>query len=290
MAEMPASAGPGGSQGGSAPGGNAPGGNALAKRILSAAVMLPLALAALWFGKWIFAGLVALAAVLMLREWQRLPDGPGFAAVDPRALALGGLGLVAAIALMRVDQRLPSFIVLLLGAAAYVWALPARRAWAFGGIVYVGLPCLSLIWLRDMPDHGRLIVFWVLGVVWATDTGAYAFGRIIGGPKLIPSVSPNKTWAGLLGGMLCAGLAGYGIASLDQRLPVQALGVFAALVAVVAQAGDFFESGIKRRFGVKDSGGLIPGHGGALDRLDGVLFAAPFVAFGMLIWGRGVWS
>ncbi|MBP7065886.1 MAG: phosphatidate cytidylyltransferase [Ferrovibrio sp.] len=260
-------------------------GSALTKRILSALVMLPLALAALWFGKWIFAGLVALAAVLMLREWQRLPDGPeNQAAPDAKALALGGAALVLAIALMRLDQRLASFIVLLFGALAYLWLQPARRRWAFGGMVYVGLPSLSLIWLRDQPEHGRLIVFWLLLVVWATDTGAYAFGRLIGGPKLIPAISPNKTWAGLLGGMLCAALAGFGVAQLEPGLPALLLGLFAALVAVVSQAGDFFESGAKRRFGVKDSGALIPGHGGALDRLDGVLFAAPFVAFGLLLW------
>ncbi len=261
-------------------------GSALTKRILSALVMLPLALAALWFGKWIFAGLVALAALLMLREWQRLPDGPeSQAAPDTKALALGGAALVLAIALMRLDLRLASLIVLLFGALAYLWLQPARPRWAFGGMIYVGLPSLSLIWLRDQPEHGRLIVFWLLLVVWATDTGAYAFGRLIGGPKLIPAISPNKTWAGLLGGMLCAALAGYGVAQLEPRLPALSLGLFAALVAVVSQAGDFFESGAKRRFGVKDSGALIPGHGGALDRLDGVLFAAPFVAFGLLLWG-----
>lgn len=265
-------------------------GSALTKRILSALVMLPLALAALWFGKWIFAGLVALAAVLMLREWQRLPDGPVLAALDGKALAVGGAALVLAIALMRVDQRLASFFILLLGALAYLWLQPARRRWAFGGMIYVGLPSLSLIWLRDQPEHGRLIVFWLLLVVWATDTGAYAFGRVIGGPKLIPAISPNKTWAGLLGGMLCAAVAGYGVAQLEPQLPAILLGLFAALVAVVSQAGDFFESGAKRRFGVKDSGALIPGHGGALDRLDGVLFAAPFVAFGLLLWGRGILS
>ncbi len=261
-------------------------GNALTKRILSALVMLPLALAALWFGKWVFAALVALAAILMLREWLRLPAGP--APTEPEnlvALAVGGIALAVAIALMRVDQRLAAWIVLLVGILVLPVLLPSRRRWAFGGMIYIGLPSLCLIWLRDQPEHGRLIVFWLLLVVWATDTGAYAFGRLIGGPKLIPAISPNKTWAGLLGGMLCAALTGFGVALLGPGLPAPAFAPFAALVAVVSQAGDFFESGAKRRFGVKDSGALIPGHGGVLDRLDGVLFAAPFVAFGLLLWG-----
>ena len=259
--------------------------SALTKRIASAAVMLPLALAAWWMGGAVFAMLAALAAYFMLREWLRFPgDGP-------KSLHLLYLWLPLLLALgSMADGHIEWALALF---AVFVLLLPAvlrqRPLWALAGAVYVGLPCLCLVWLRGHPGDGRLIVLWLLAVVWATDTGAYAFGRLIGGPKLIPALSPNKTWAGLGGGMLCAALAGGGIAASAPGLPWLALGLFAALVAVVSQAGDFFESGVKRHFGVKDSGALIPGHGGALDRLDGLLFAAPFAGLGMLLWGAKLW-
>ncbi len=259
--------------------------SALTKRIASAAVMLPLALAAWWLGGAVFAMLAALAAYFMLREWLRFPgDGP-----KPMHLLYLWLPLLLALGSM-ADGRAEWALALF---AVFALLLPAilrqRPLWALAGAIYVGLPCLCLVWLRGHPSDGRLIVLWLLAVVWATDTGAYAFGRLIGGPKLIPSLSPNKTWAGLGGGMLCAALAGGGIAATAPGLPWLVLGLFAALVAVVSQAGDFFESGVKRHFGVKDSGALIPGHGGALDRLDGLLFAAPFAALGMLLWGDKLW-
>lgn len=260
-------------------------GSGLAKRFASAAIMLPLALAAMWFGGLVFTVLVALAGLLMVREWLRFAD----ALPKPPVILL--LWLPLAVALLALEFKL--WTVMALAGAVFLCLLPAmvrqHWRWAVAGGLYVGLPCLCLVWLRGDPDHGRLIVFWTLVVVWSTDTGAYAFGRLLGGPKLIPALSPNKTWAGLLGGMICAGLAGYGMALLDSALPAVYLGLFGAVVAVVAQAGDFFESGIKRHFGVKDSGSLIPGHGGVLDRLDGVMFAAPFAALGIGMFGGVLW-
>jgi len=134
------------------------------------------------------------------------------------------------------------------------------------------------------------VVFWLFCVVWATDTGAYFAGRSIGGPKLIPSISPNKTWAGLLGGMVAAAIAGGLVGAINPVLPALALAGLAGIVAVVSQAGDFTESALKRAFGVKDASQIIPGHGGVLDRLDGLLFAAPFVAVCDLIAGRMLWG
>lgn len=225
------------------------GGSGLIKRVISAAVLLPLAVAAAWFGDAAFLVLVALAGLLMLWEWQRLP----------RLCSEKG------------------------------WS-SNPLLWGAVGLLYIGLPCLALIWLRDQSGHGRHIVFWLFCVVWATDTGAYFAGRAIGGPKLIPSISPNKTWAGLLGGMVCASFVGGLVAAINPVLPAFALAGFASLVAVVSQAGDFTESGIKRSFGVKDASQIIPGHGGVLDRLDGLLFAAPFVALCDLLWGYAIWS
>lgn len=256
----------------------------LPARIASAAVMIPVALAATWFGGVAFALLVLLAGCLMLWEWLRLPGDEPQLVIN--ALAFGILGA----ALTGIEAGRPGVAILIFAAGVLlIGALARRQLWPMVGLLYIGLPSLALVWLRGDPDHGRLMAFWLFAVVWATDTGAYAFGRMIGGPKLIPALSPNKTWAGLAGGMLCAGLAGAAVASLDSSLPAVLLGGFAAVTAVIAQAGDFFESGVKRHFGVKDMSNIIPGHGGALDRLDGLLFASPWVAAGFAIWGRQLW-
>ncbi|MEK9970950.1 MAG: phosphatidate cytidylyltransferase [Ferrovibrio sp.] len=219
-------------------------------RILSAAVMLPVAVAAVWYGGIAFETLVVLAGAAMLWEWWRFP---------------------------RQATTQPAN-----------WT--RSPVWMLLGLVYVILPCAALIWLRQTPDIGRHVVFWLFCAVWATDTGAYFAGRTIGGPKLIPRISPNKTWAGLLGGMVSAGIAGGLVASINPAMPALTLAALAALVAVVAQAGDFTESAVKRYFGAKDSSQLIPGHGGVLDRLDGLLFAAPFIAAWDLLSGRMLWG
>jgi phosphatidate cytidylyltransferase len=224
--------------------------SSLQLRILSAAVMLPVAVGAAWIGGIVFNGLIVLAGVAMLWEWWRFPRQ---ATTQPAGWTRGPL-----------------------------WMLP--------GLIYVIAPCAALIWLRQTPEIGRHVVFWLFGAVWATDTGAYFAGRAIGGPKLIPRISPNKTWAGLLGGMVSAGIAGGLVASLDPAMPALTLAALAALVAVVAQAGDFMESAVKRYFGAKDSSQLIPGHGGVLDRLDGLMFAAPFIAAWDLLSGRMLWG
>lgn len=159
---------------------------------------------------------------------------------------------------------------------------PQRVVWWGCSIAYVLAFMMSIMWLRDQEPQGLWYVLWVLLVVWATDIGAYAFGRWIGGPKIAPKISPNKTWAGLLGGMGCAALCAaffhFGNADVFPRWVVAA----GALFAIISQAGDFLESGVKRRFGVKDSGSIIPGHGGVFDRLDGMVMAVPFWA--ALVW------
>jgi len=155
--------------------------------------------------------------------------------------------------------------------------------WKWAGFAYVGLPCLALLWLRgvetDVPNAGMKLVLYLMFVVWATDIGAYFAGKRIGGPKLAPRISPSKTWAGLLGGMALAG----GVGLLCATFTPYPSGVSACvwvglLLAVVSQGGDLFESWLKRQAGVKDSGTLIPGHGGLLDRIDGMLTGAPLFA------------
>ena len=219
----------------------------LGVRTASAVVMLVVAGGALWAGGWVWAGFVALLSLAVIWEWFRLVLG-----FETRAMP--------------------------------------RSLWLGGGLLYIGLAGLLLVYLRG--DHNGLErVLMVLLAVIATDIGAYFAGRAIGGPKIAPKISPSKTWAGLFGGMTAAGLAltgGFLWQLQDDSYRVLAVGVFAigAGMAVIAQAGDFFESWMKRRAGVKDSGRLIPGHGGVFDRVDGLL-AVCFV-LGVLQFGFGI--
>jgi len=149
-------------------------------------------------------------------------------------------------------------------------------AWQAAGFVYALVPALALLWIRDRAPQGLELLIWVFIVTWTTDIGAYFAGRAIGGPKLAPAISPNKTVAGLVGGMISAGLAGYAWVELTSMSAL--LFWLAPLFALAAQGGDLFESGLKRKAGVKDSGTWLPGHGGALDRLDGLVVVATLTA------------
>lgn len=254
--------------------------SALAKRVLSGAVMVALAIVDLWVGGWLFALSVVVVVALMADEWGRLandlppPAQKMLTAVV--AVAAGGAAAVAA-----VSGSAVAIVVLFLGtmAGAGILAVAQRigASRAAAGICYLGLPAVALVWLRGAPDDRLLPLLWLLLVVWATDIFAYFVGRGVGGAKLAPAISPGKTWAGLVGGMLGAGLVAAALGAASGG--AVAIGLAAAmLLAVVAQLGDLFESFMKRRAGVKDSGSLIPGHGGVLDRLDGLLFAAPIYA------------
>lgn len=253
-------------------------------RILSALVLAPVALAAMWFGGVAFNALVVLAAGLMAQEWGRLADKGRW-----RAPAQILTALVTALALLGAATQHYALALALAAIATPPLYVSARRfevaapLWLAGGALILTAPCLALEGLRAQPEIGRALTIYVMVAVWATDTGGYIFGRWLGGPRLAPRISPNKTWAGLLGGMLCAGLAGAGVA-WSIGAPTWAAGAWAAALAVVAQTGDLGESLFKRRMGVKDSGRLIPGHGGLLDRVDGLLTAAPAMALAAIAW------
>jgi phosphatidate cytidylyltransferase len=252
-------------------------------RVLSGVVMIAVALGALWLGGMAFWGLAALLAVLMMVEWAQMAQASrwqiALAAVLAAALLLYGSMLTAA----PVPPALISTIELT-GFVAIFLAVVSFRARLGGGLLYAVLPAVALIFIREQPGQGLMLALWTLVIVWATDIGAYFAGRTIGGPKLAPRLSPNKTWAGLIGGMVAAAIVGAGIASAA-GLP-SLCWVAGAPLAVAAQIGDLFESWLKRRSGVKDSGKLLPGHGGVLDRLDGVVpvavLVAACVAVGML--------
>jgi phosphatidate cytidylyltransferase len=173
-------------------------------------------------------------------------------------------------------------------AALIAWQLGAPPLWIGLGAAYLTLPALALIWLRGLPEVGLRIITWLLVVVWATDIFAYLVGRKVGGPRLAPVVSPGKTWSGLCGGVLAAALAGGVTAwAIGSERLLQAASV-GGILAIVSQIGDLIESALKRRAGVKDSGALIPGHGGVLDRLDGLILAAPVLALLGLAFGPRV--
>jgi phosphatidate cytidylyltransferase len=207
-------------------------------RVVSAVVLGPLLLAAVWFGfPWIDL-VVAIVAPLMVGEWLRLTRG--------RPVARGFL------------------------------------------ILYSMAALLALLWLRHQPGFGRETILWILACVWATDIGAYFVGSYAGGAKLAPSISPSKTWSGLVGGICASAVVSALCTLVFDAGDTVVLAVTGAAIAVVAQAGDLLESAAKRRAGVKDSGRIIPGHGGILDRIDGLIAALVLIAVIRLLTG-GEW-
>jgi phosphatidate cytidylyltransferase len=251
--------------------------NNLKIRIVSALVLAPLALAAVWLGSPYLPVLVVAAAAGMGWEWARLSGGSWrppaalMVAAPFAAAAFSGLGHI----------RL-AIAASLIGALG-VWGLARMRGWKEpfwpgAGTLYLALASASFLWISGLAG-GRASVVWLLALVWASDIGAYAAGRVFGGPKLAPRLSPNKTWAGFFGGLAGSGLVGVASASLAHA-PVALLLPVSLALGLAAQAGDLIESLAKRRYGVKDAGQLIPGHGGLLDRLDSLLAAA--LALGLL--------
>lgn len=242
----------------------------LARRSLSGIVLIAVAATALWFGWVAFWLLAVVAGLLMMAEWSELHG------VDARTKRVGQLAISVPLAIMAPIASGPSFLALgLIAGAGFFIAATTRRSELGWGAVYVGLPVLALLLLRVQPG-GLVLAFWAMALVWATDIGAFFAGRTIGGPKLAPRVSPNKTWAGLIGGVVAA--TGFAFAMhVWTGLPFR-LVMATPLLAVLSQGGDLYESWLKRRAGVKDSGSLLPGHGGVLDRLDGLVPVAPVAA------------
>jgi phosphatidate cytidylyltransferase len=260
----------------------------LRMRVLSALVLAPLPIAAIWFGWPWLPLLTAAAAAVMAWEWGRLCRGGNFGRAGIVLVAVV-LVAVAAASLASTGLALGTAVA---GAGLVLWAAretkDADPQWTAFGAIWVALPCVCLLWLARDGLAGRPTLLWLLAVVWATDIGAYAVGRTFGGPRLAPRWSPRKTWTGLAGGIVCAALTGWATAAWLGISPAAPLVGVSAGLAIVEQFGDLAESAAKRRFGVKDSSGLIPGHGGLLDRLDGLLAVIPVVALLTLIGGRSL--
>lgn len=256
-------------------------GSDLPVRLASAIALIALAFAALWVGGIGFWLVVSIGGVIMMGEWA------GLAGSDARKRRLAQYAVSVPIAAMYfVAAGSPlaghgAFLALGLIAAAFFFLVIVTRNLQLAlGAFYVGLPVLSLIWLRGQ-EWGFLLTFWTMALVWACDSGAYFAGRLVGGPKLAPRISPNKTWAGLFGGIAGATLFGVALFYLTHGSLFM---IYAAWwLAILSQMGDLFESHLKRIAGVKDSGTILPGHGGLLDRLDGLVPVAPAVVLQILI-------
>lgn len=252
-------------------------------RIVSAIVLIVVVLAATWFGGLAFKAVAAAIGLLIYYEWStitRLAEG------SLRANAFGWLSMALISLNMlfgQADMTVPLFAGLVITMA--IPSLLGRVSWwQAGGLFYAGLSAISLSAIRGEDSLGFIAMLFVFVVVWATDILAYFVGRAVGGPKLAPRISPGKTWSGAIGGTV-AGVAGGLLVAMTH---FQDIGLWVGLVAlalsVASQIGDLFESFIKRRFGVKDSSKLIPGHGGVMDRVDGLVFAC-FAAFFLAIAG-----
>ena len=250
-------------------------GSELALRVYSALVLVPLAIGTAYLGGWPFALFWGAAAMGVLWEWTAL-----VARSDQRSVLLaGGASLALAVALVATGHRLAAVVVLAMGTiGAASLARAEQRTWVAGGIPYAGALALAPIVLRADDGDGFLAVIFLFAIVWTTDISAYFVGRALGGPKLVPQVSPKKTWAGALGGLIASVVVAVALAEMAALTALFALAMLAVLLSVFAQGGDLFESFLKRRFHAKDSSHLIPGHGGLMDRLDGFVSASAAAA------------
>ena len=254
---------------------SAPGDPVFTKRVLSALVLAPPSLALAWVGGMPFAIFVAAFAAAMAWEWVRMSDKPA----PPRAFATATGAAVGGVLLAAQGAYgWAAFWILAGSAGCAIDRRPRGGAMeALLGVLYVSASAAALVALRDGPHGGLGPLLFLLAVVWCADTFAYLVGSWIGGPKLLPAASPNKTWAGLAAGLAFGVSAGVAVAYLYGMPPLHAAFV-AAPTALAAVAGDLIMSLAKRRFGVKDAGTLIPGHGGVLDRVDALMLAALFAA------------
>ncbi len=256
-------------------------------RLISAGVLAGAALAAVHAGDAWFTLLIGVATVLMAREWPELclagaGARPLWRPQPPAAAALFVTSALSAFALAAFGFPGNACIAAVLGAVAvFVLARgldPLGRAAFALGVPYIVVPAAALLFLRSDPDHGRITLYWLFAVVWATDSGGYITGKLIGGPRLAPAVSPGKTWAGFAGGTLAAAAVAAAFALMPAGGNPLRLALAGLVVSLASQAGDLLESWVKRHFAVKDSGSIIPGHGGLFDRVDGLLAAAALLA------------
>jgi phosphatidate cytidylyltransferase len=257
----------------------------LRTRVISAVILAPFFLGLIYLGFPYLHFLVAAMAGVMAWEFGQMDRGSG-----PKRRMFLVIATTAAVAVTTLAGLIAGLAVTYVATIAAVVSegLCGRRDRnpIFLAVPYVALPAVAVLFVHKVG--GVNSVFWVLAVVWGTDIGAYAFGRLIGGPKLAPRISPNKTWAGAIGGLVCGVGAGAALSAALNMPLSEPMFAAAATVALAAEAGDLFESALKRWYDVKDSGTLIPGHGGVMDRFDGLWAAAPVAAMFCVIFDGGV--
>lgn len=252
-------------------------------------VLFAIALGGAYVGGFAAGIIAAVFAAIVQLEWANLTGGT-ILRMTPFAMAVA-----FAVVISSGDMLVAAIAVVII--AAIIAGILSGGLWMPGGIVYASVLGIGLIAVRISPDYGLLAVVFLLAVVWATDSGAYFVGRYVGGPKLWPRISPKKTWSGVFGGLFGAVGIGFLIATMSEIPITFQLIVVAFVLSVACQLGDLFESWVKRRFGAKDSGSIIPGHGGVMDRVDGLVFAtaaavtigvghagAGAIGRGLLIW------
>ncbi len=246
-------------------------GSNLALRVLSALVLGPLALLTAWAGDWPFALFWIVAALAVLWEWSALVVGSAY-----KLMFSSAAGAIAAAGVLTwLAKPVVALLMVGLGAlAATIFAPVERRVWVTLGVGYAGAMLLAPMFLRADNTYGFAVIVLLFAIVWTTDVLGYFAGRAVGGPKLLPAVSPNKTWSGAIAGTGGAMVAALLVASLFGSFNVLAILIIAFVLSVLAQFGDLFESWVKRQFDAKDASKLIPGHGGVMDRLDGFWAAA----------------
>ncbi|MBM3528684.1 MAG: phosphatidate cytidylyltransferase [Alphaproteobacteria bacterium] len=247
----------------------------LTLRIVSSLVLVPLALAAAYAGGPVFLAFWTVAAVGVLWEWDTLVCTGDRNPV----LAAGLAALVAAAAMLAIGWTGAALALVALGLfGVATLAASVHRSWCAAGLLYAAALLIATVLLRADATWGLAAIVFLFVIVWLTDIAAYFTGRALGGPKLMPSVSPNKTWSGAVGGTLAGTIGGVLTARAFGAGNLAAVGAVALTLSVVSQAGDLLESAVKRRFDAKDAGSLIPGHGGLMDRLDGFLVAVAAAA------------
>ena len=263
---------------------NAPPRSTLWLRLLAAAVLIPVTLASAFLGGWVLAAWIGLAGLAMSVEWVQIVHRERFG----WRFALHALAIMSSLAhaaLGRPDLGWSAILLCALMGAVAAQAREERAIWMILGIVYIATPCLAFFWMRGLYPLGLESAIWLLAVVWTTDSVAYAVGSYAGGPKLAPLVSPKKTWAGAVAGVVCAAVVSVLFAFIAKSASVPSVVAAGVALSLLTQMGDLAESLLKRTFGVKDMSDLIPGHGGALDRLDGLLFATMGLAALVLLTG-----
>ena len=253
------------------PSGQPAGRSNLVLRIVSSLVLAPVAVAAAYFGGPIFIVFWAVAAILVLWEWDTLVCAHDRNAV----LATGAVALVGAGVSLALNQSGIAMALVALGLfGVAALASKIRRGWCISGLAYAAVLLIAPALLRNDASFGFAAIVFLFVIVWLTDITAYFVGRAIGGPKLMPRVSPKKTWSGAIGGTLAGVVGGVIVAAQAGTGRLVAVALIALVLSIISQAGDLAESAIKRQFSAKDSSQLIPGHGGLMDRLDGFVAAA----------------